>query len=72
MHVNAKGEDRQCQLEAAARAAFDRCTGRNLTDPEWAVVRGRLTEFPGILRAWGQATNRQRRGKVEELCQREP
>jgi hypothetical protein len=57
MHVNAKSDDRQRQFEATARAAFELCADRKLTDAEWAAVRGRLVEFAGILRAWDQTSS---------------
>ena len=69
--MSATHADRQRQLEASARAAFEPRVGRALTDREWAAVRARLVEFVGILRIWEHTTDRHR-GKVERLCQREP
>lgn len=63
---------RQQQLESAARATFEERADRKLTDAEWAAVRIRLLEFAGILRAWDQTKSVPPRGKVEELCHREP
>jgi len=54
MQASAERDGRQRQLEAGARAAFERRAGRNLTDTEWAAVRGRLLEFARILRTWDQ------------------
>ena len=45
------------QLEAAARAAFDSCADRTLTDKDWALVRSRLLEFVGILRNWERTSS---------------
>jgi len=67
--MSADRDDRQRQLEAGARAAFERRAGRELSDAEWVALRSRLLEFLGILRAWDQTTIRARRGKVEKLCQ---
>jgi hypothetical protein len=72
MQASAGRDDRQRQLEAGARAAFELRAGRELTDAEWVALRGRLLEFVGILRAWDQTTIRPQRGKVEKLCQPEP
>lgn len=72
MQASADRDDRQRQLEAGARAAFELRADRKLTDAEWLAVRVRLLELAGILRGWEQTTTRPRRGKVEVLCQREP
>jgi hypothetical protein len=40
------------QREEAARAALNSCTGRVLSDRDWARARVRLLEFVTILRAW--------------------
>lgn len=67
--MSANRDDRQRQLEAAARAAFEVRAGRKFTDGEWATVRAKLLEFTGILRRWEQTTTLRGRGKVEILCQ---
>jgi hypothetical protein len=72
MQVSVNGADRQRQLEAGARGAFEASADRKLTDGEWTEMRGRLLKFVGILRAWDQTTIRPERGKVEKLCQPEP
>lgn len=72
MRASADRDDRQRQLEAGARTAFELRAGRELTDAEWVALRGRLVEFVAILRAWDQTTIRPQSGKVEKLCQREP
>jgi hypothetical protein len=70
MQASADREGRQRRLEAVARDAFELRANRKLTDAEWAVLRTRLLEFIGVLRAWEQTATRPRRGNVE-LCQRE-
>ena len=58
------------RLEADARGAMEGRAGRSFTDVEWAVMRGRLLEFTGILLRW----HRNRGclgGTVERICQRE-
>ena len=54
----ANDRDDRCrtQKEAAARAALELCTGRALTDAEWAATRARLLKFVGILRVWDRKT----------------
>jgi len=69
MQASTNCADRQRQLEAAARAAFEACAGGKLTDAEWATVRAKLMDFAGILRAWDRTTGG---GNVEKLCHREP
>ena len=41
--------------EGAARAALDSCTGRTLTDADWAVAKDRLLEFFTILSGWDRS-----------------
>lgn len=65
MQVSANQDDRQQQLEASARAAFEQCAERKLADVEWKDVRAGLMEFAGILRAWDGTTTGPRRGKVD-------
>jgi hypothetical protein len=65
-------EKRSKCCEDAARAALESRLGRTLTDAQWAVARGRLLEFVGILRGWDRKTPAPKLGKVEVLCQPEP
>ena len=55
MQASVDRDDRQRQLEAGARAAFETRAGRKLADTEWMAMRGRLLEYARILRAWEQA-----------------
>ena len=72
MHTGNDHDDRRLtQSEVAARAAFELCAGRPVTDAEWATAQSRLLQFAGILRDWERKTA-SRRGNLEELCQREP
>jgi hypothetical protein len=50
MQVSGSRADRQRQLEASARAAFEACADRKLTDAEWTAMRTRFMEFGKILR----------------------
>lgn len=65
MQASADREDRQRQLEAGARAAFETRAGRKLTDTEWMAIRGRLLEFARILRAWEQARSNHKDVRLE-------
>jgi hypothetical protein len=68
----ARLDPRPKSCEDAARAALDSRAGGTLTDAQWAVARGRLLEFVGILRVWERKTSAPQLGNVEVLCQPEP
>jgi hypothetical protein len=55
MQASVDRDDRQRQLEAGARAAFETSAGRKLTDTEWVAMRGGFLEFARTLHAWEQA-----------------
>jgi len=60
-------------LEIAARAALDSCTGRALSVPEWARARTKLLEFVTIIAKWDQAAKNssEELGNVDAICQQE-
>ena len=65
------------RLKAVARAALERCAGRNLTEVELGRTKTKLAEFISILRAWdqqvkmGDRTDGEASNLAEVPCQRE-
>lgn len=46
--------DSAAQVNAAARASFDRLYGREIRDAEFEEIRRNLLDFFGVLRRWDQ------------------